>query len=105
MGTSFTRRHFIRATAASAALSACAPAASPVATESPQIGVVWERQWNETLAAARKEGKLAVISIFSQGSRRRIYETYEDAFGITVEESSFTSLSAFTPRIAEEQKA
>jgi len=105
MGPRLTRRHFIAATASGAALSACAPAASPGGADVPQTGAQWEREWNELLAAARKEGKLAVISIFSQGSRRRIYETYEDAFGIPVEESSFTSLSAFTPRVAEEQKA
>jgi ABC-type Fe3+ transport system substrate-binding protein len=47
--------------------------------------VVWEKEWNETVAAAKKEGKLSVI-LGGAASRglRPVYNKFQEKFGIEV---------------------
>jgi iron(III) transport system substrate-binding protein len=45
----------------------------------------WERQWNEILAAARKEGKVVVLGSADPVVRRELPAKFKARFGITVE--------------------
>ena len=54
----------------------------------------WEAEWNETLAAARKEGKV-VVANSPDPAMREISARFQARFGITVEH-----LSAGASRIA-----
>jgi iron(III) transport system substrate-binding protein len=45
----------------------------------------WQRSWDETLAAAKKEGKVTVSGPPSQGLRQALPAAFRERFGITVE--------------------
>ncbi len=45
----------------------------------------WEKEWNQTLAAARREGKVVVFGPADPVVRRRLPATFKAKFGISVE--------------------
>ena len=45
----------------------------------------WEKKWNETLAAAREEGKLVVVGQPSPAMRNEILPAFTKKYGIPVE--------------------
>jgi ABC-type Fe3+ transport system substrate-binding protein len=107
-----SRRGFLRIAGGSAALlaAACAPAAS--APSAPSGGgaagdtakPAWERQWDELVAAAKKEGSLVLVTALGSGFKEAV-TTFEKAFpGLTVELTSLNA-SAFAPKALQERKA
>ncbi|MEK7216930.1 MAG: hypothetical protein AAB289_15195, partial [Chloroflexota bacterium] len=107
------RRGFLRVgglTGAAALAAACAPAAAPgtgtgsPAGSAPAAKAQWEQEWDQLVVAAKREGKLVVNTIFSQGSPRKMFEAFEGAFpGITTEQTTFASQSLFVPKVLLEQ--
>ncbi|HLB29704.1 MAG TPA: hypothetical protein VJM69_06215, partial [Dehalococcoidia bacterium] len=89
------------------ALAACAaeekatPApASPTAAAKP----AWEQEWEQVLAAARREGKIALAGPSESGLRRALTEPFQKKYGITVEYLAATG-SELAPRIKTEREA
>jgi len=65
---------------------------------------VWERKWNETIAAAKKEGKVVVVGPSEPETRRRIPAAFKARFGIPVEYLSGRT-SQIAARIRAERRA
>ena len=89
--------------------SACAPAPAPAAA--PQVTApaaakqAWEDEWDRTLAAARREGKVTVLTITGIGFRKGL-DAFQEAFpGIAVEHSAIASASIYAPKVMQEQQA
>ena len=108
------RRAFLRITGvagvASAAL-ACAPAAAPSAPAVPSTAggapatkAAWETQWDDLVSAAKKEGKLVVVTGVGDGYKRAA-NAFQEAFPAIVVESTQLNASAFAPRALQERKA
>src|SRR5438876_324113 len=70
-----SRRTFL-GTAGAAAAAACAPAAAPVQPTGPAVSGAtgWEKEWQDLVEAARKEGKVGVYTTSSLGYRK----TFDD---------------------------
>src|SRR5579885_2670765 len=109
-----TRRSFLTATGTVLAglAAACTPAtASPPPAQSPASGApaasggqaAWEREWDDLVTAARKEGKLVVLT--NVGTEyRKVMDAFEQAFpGITVDQTGMVASQA-VPRILQERK-
>jgi hypothetical protein len=62
----------------------------------------WEKEWNETLSAAKKEGKV-VVADSPDPAMREISAKFKERFGITVEHIFATSQLA--ARLNSEQQA
>src|SRR3990170_6147689 len=55
--------------------------ASPTAAVKP----AWEQEWEQTVAAAKREGKVAVAGPVGTDVRRALTEPFEKKYGISVE--------------------
>src|SRR5438309_831182 len=111
METVITRRRLFGAGAsmgAAAVAAACAPAAAPAPLPAPaapaaapagNAASTWQREWDETVAAAKKEGKVVVATLSGTGYRQGI-DAFQKAFpDITVEHTGVASFSALAPKI------
>jgi ABC-type Fe3+ transport system substrate-binding protein len=103
-----SRRGFL-ATAAGATAAACAPGASPEGggiQGSPERPLAeWEKQWNELLEAARREGKVVVQTAAGAGYRETI-EQFNKAFpGVEAEHVQFPDAATYVPKITQERNA
>lgn len=113
-GHSVNRRAFIRIsglTGAAAIAAACSPTAAPAgggasaggaASNAPRAA--WEKDWDDLVVAAKKEGKLGVQTLTGTGMRTFV-EAFEKAFGITAEHRADASSSIWGPKIQKEQEA
>ena len=106
-----TRRHFLRtAGAAGVASAACAPGGSPAATSTapppaaPAANEAWRQEWDDLVAAAKREGSLGLVTLESAGSRAGV-AAFEQAFpGIKVDLTSI-SPSNFNTKLQQERQA
>ena len=111
---SMNRRSFLRvggvATAVAGA-AACAPAAAPPsspasggAAPAPAEKAAWEKQWDDLVAAAKKEGALVLVTNLGPGFKDAA-AAFEKAFpGVSVE--LITQLaSSFAPKAVQERQA
>ena len=64
----------------------------------------WEKEWNKTLAAAKKEGKVVVQGPADSAARREIPAKFQARFGIPVEYISGRS-SQMAARLRMERRA
>lgn len=94
--------------AASGVAAACAPSAAPAPApqaQAPASGKpkeAWEQQWDDTIAAAKKEGVLNFVGFPGAGYREGV-AAFEQAFpGITIEYASINA-SQFGPKVAQER--
>lgn len=111
----FSRRGFIHISAvsgAAAALAACAPAAAPAAPPAPASSApsapapAWQRDWDDLVAAAKKEGQLVLICQQQSEGFRKAFDAFEKTFpGVTIEAQGYASSSLVMPKIQQEQKA
>src|SRR4051812_6612629 len=62
-------------------LFAAAPAAAQAAVAPPD----WQKQWQQLIADARKEGKVVVLAPPDQEVRLALPAAFRDRFGITLE--------------------
>lgn len=60
-----------------------APAKAPAIAGPPGSG--WQARWDETLAAARKEGKVTVYAELASDARTVLTRAFKDRFGIEME--------------------
>src|SRR5437016_10985981 len=101
------RRSFLSTSAAAAAAAACAPAASPAqpsASGGQSTATGWEKQWEDLVAAAKKEGTLVLVTTVGGGYKDAIKE-FEGAFpGINVDLTSLQA-SAFAPKALQERQS
>jgi len=69
-----------------AILSACSSAEKAV-TPAPTAGAraPWEEEWQRVLAAAKQEGKVAVVGPAGAEARKALSEPFEKKYGISVE--------------------
>lgn len=90
----------------SAACSATAPPVSTISPGAPGAGkAAWEQEWEETVAAAKREGRLAIATSVGVGYRKWLDEFERGFPGIEVEHATFTGLNAFVLKYLEERKA
>ncbi|MSQ28423.1 MAG: hypothetical protein EXR51_09850 [Dehalococcoidia bacterium] len=105
-----TRRHFLNAAGvtATAALGACGPAAAPAPPPPAPAGggrPAWERDWDDLVAAAKREGKLSILTGAGTGYRTAL-SAFEAAFpGIAIEHEGPGSMGPFSQKIIQERKA
>lgn len=105
-----TRRSWVRVmgtTAAVTAAAACAPAAAPApgpAAVVPGAAPAWQRQWDQTVELARKEGRLALVTDVGPGYRKLVDAFQAEFPGISVDHTSMIA-SQFAPRLAAERQA
>ncbi|MEK7215446.1 MAG: extracellular solute-binding protein, partial [Chloroflexota bacterium] len=90
--------------------AACAPTAAPApvapaAPAAPATGAAaWEREWNEVVAAAEKEGKVAFTTNVGPGYRKWV-DTFQAAYPkITVQHEAL-NIFPFVPKLVAERKA
>lgn len=100
-----TRRQFLQAAGAGAAAAACAPSApapsSGTGAQGPSAG---SKEWEDLVAAAKKEGKLVVMTLPGTGYTK-VTETFQQAFpGIELEHTTLLGRD-FAPRMLQERKA
>lgn len=114
-GPEVDRRGFLRhatVTGAAALAAACAPSAAPPSTaggggpaqpQGAQGG--WQRQWEELVAAARKEGEIVYdVTRSTSGAQKKVIPDFEAAFpGITVTQTTSDSSNVFAQRVLQEQ--
>src|SRR5581483_155280 len=110
-----TRRGFLGGAAlagAAAAAAACAPAAAPPASPAPAAsgagatagGADWQKQWDDLVAAAKKEGSLSLVT-YPGTQFRKFADVFEKAFpGITVDQTG-NNASTIVPKIIQERQA
>ena len=107
METKVNRRSFVRVgslTGVSVLVAACTPAAAPAPAAPAKPA--WETQWNEWVAAAKKEGKVVVNFTGAGASWQKIGEAFSAAYpGITAEVTTFGSSRLWTPRVVQEFQA
>lgn len=109
-----SRRHFIRIgtlTGAAALAVACAPAAAPApvaapSAPAPQVAA-WEKEWQTTVEAAKKEGKVTLAWILGGGGGYSdLIDDFNAAFpGITAELTTMASGSLLIPKALQEHEA
>ena len=100
-------------TALGAGLSAaCAPAAAPAAPAAPTSpgapasAPAWQKEWDDLVVAAKKEGQLVLINQQATDRFRKAFDAFEKTFpGITIESQGYASSSLVIPKIQQEQKA
>src|SRR4051794_10496381 len=103
------RRQFLRLSAvgAAAALAARFPASETVvspATAQTSSDLDWSQEWQDTLAAARGEGKLSLLTWVGSGYRRMV-EAFQQSFpGITVDHLAESSASVWLNRVRQERR-
>lgn len=104
------RRHFLAATGAGTAglaLNACAPAA-PAPAGNPAAGgsTGWEREWDDLVAAAKREGSLALMSSPVATGYDKAAQDFGKAFpGINVDIQGFAGVAAYGPKLTQERQA
>ena len=90
------------------ALAACSSkeeATPGPTTPAPTAGqAAWEQEWEQVLAAAKKEGKVVVAGPSGSPQRGALTTPFEKKYGITVEYAGFGG-SEFPPRIQTERAA
>ena len=107
-----SRRGFLRVTggaAAAAGAAACAPAVAPPSTAPATSGsgqkAAWEQQWDDLLAAAKKEGKVVVQTAAGDGYREMLDEFPKAFPGIEMEHAQFPDSATYVPKITGERNA
>jgi iron(III) transport system substrate-binding protein len=91
--------------ALSVAALACAPAReAPPAASTASGAPTWQAQWDSTLAAAKREGKVVVAGVAGEDMRRALTESFERKYGIEVEYQG-SSGSEIPPRVEKERAA
>ncbi len=109
-GEPIGRRGFLATSGAVGAglgLAGCAPAAPVSAPAAPQAGKAeWERQWEELVAAARKEGALTVMSSPVATGYDKAVQDFSQAFrGIDADLRSFPGVADYAPKLTQERQA
>ena len=98
-GTPLSRRRVLRGLAASAAAALAASGRLARATAAPA-----SPEWEQTLAAAKKEGKVAVNTFTGQGYAR-VFKLFTRAYPeIKLDHTNLEPVD-FTPRLIQERKA
>lgn len=113
-----SRRGFVRVgglTGAAALAAACAPAAAPAVTSNPSggtggaapAGAVWQADWDRTVAAAKKEGRLDLAWILGgAGGYQECVNAFAKAYPyIKPELSVMASGSLLVPKVQKEHEA
>ena len=117
-----SRRHFLRVAGLSGSAvvgtpalgmvaAACAPSAASLtpaggASPAPQAQgkAQWEEDWEKLIDAAKKEGKVVVMTLAGEGYRKQAAE-FEAAFPGIVAEHSGMFARDWAPRVLQERKA
>lgn len=111
--THASRRGFLRvagAGSAGIALAACAPTAAPAGGgsggQAPAAAAkpAWETEWDELVAAAKKESKLVVHTLPGEGFKKLIAAFSAAMPGIDVEHTTIFARD-LAPRILQERRA
>ncbi|MBI4332268.1 MAG: extracellular solute-binding protein [Chloroflexi bacterium] len=97
--------------AVSALIMACTPGVTPspapqvkATSEKPAPGTGWEQRWETTLAAARREGKVGLYTLWGPEVTGPITKAFKDRYGIDIE-STVGRGSALLPKVQAENRA
>jgi iron(III) transport system substrate-binding protein len=107
------RRTFIRIGGSAAVMGAavaCSPSAAPAAAPAPGGGAAvpaasgsWEKEWSDLIAAAKKEGTLALVTTIGNTFQKAVAAFEEKFPGIKVEHTQMIA-SQFAPRVLQERQ-
>ncbi len=104
------RRAFVRVAGLAGVAAACAPAGAPAPAPSapgPAAGAQqepWRKQWDETVAAANKEGSLTMATTVGTVYKNAV-EGFQQLFPNIKVDLTTLNASALTPRIQQERGA
>ncbi|MSQ28519.1 MAG: extracellular solute-binding protein [Dehalococcoidia bacterium] len=109
-GESVSRRRFVRVGAAAAAGAAvgCSPAAAPAPGPAAPSGpgadpTTWEKQWDDLVAAAKKEGTLSLVTTIGNPFQKAVAAFEAAVPGIKVDHTQLIA-SQFAPRVLQERQ-
>lgn len=92
-------------------LTGCAPRTSPPAAQllveqpvTAATGETWQEEWDKTLKAAQKEGKLVVYTSSGGETRAELSRTFDKKFGIATEYVSARG-PELTTKLSQERRA
>jgi iron(III) transport system substrate-binding protein len=97
----------LAAACASPAAPQSAPAPSGAAQQLPTAGAAtaaWQTEWDQVLAAAKREGQVTVAGPTGTGAREVLVEPFQKQHGISVDFLGLTGRE-LTPRVATERAA
>lgn len=100
-----SRRTFLQTSSVAAGALACGPGAAPTGPSTsggPKQG--WEREWDELVAAAKKEGKLVTMSV-EGGGYRKVADAFHEAFPEIEVEHATILARTWAPKILQERAA
>ncbi|HLB28829.1 MAG TPA: extracellular solute-binding protein [Dehalococcoidia bacterium] len=86
------------------ALAACAGKEEARASPTPAAGVALPPEWEQALAAAKREGRVTIAGAPGDQARRALTEPFEKKYGITVEYTG-QSGTEFGPKVRTEREA
>jgi iron(III) transport system substrate-binding protein len=86
------------------ALGACGPSAQPVGTTAADAPAAAPSEWERLLAAAKQEGKVAVIGPTGTEPRDALTQPFTDKYGISVEYFGASNRD-LVPRVRAEREA
>ncbi|MBI2934121.1 MAG: ABC transporter substrate-binding protein [Chloroflexi bacterium] len=79
---------------------------TPAAKQEPKAAPAgWEQRWNAVVAEARKEGSVAVYSLWRPETRTTVTTAFKDKFGINVEFTPFGRGAELVAKVQAEQRA
>ncbi len=113
MGTTVSRRLFVKVGGLGLMAGACAPSATAPAAGEGQAGgqpapaakAAWEVEWDKLLAAAKQEGKVVVQTATGTGYREAL-EEFNKAFpGVEAIQQAFPDAATYVPKIKAERQA
>lgn len=92
---------FMVSTTSAESLKSAAKAPGAAMAKSPPATPGWQQKWNETLAAARKEGKVTVYGELGPAARTGLSTAFKNRYGIEFETVTGNDLEVITRYIQE----
>ncbi len=82
------------------------PPAAPAGggTPAPAAKPAWQQDWDQTVAAAKKEGKLVAITEFNSDGARTVADAFKEKYGIDME-FVIGRVSEIIPKVQTERRA
>ncbi len=92
---------------AAPAPTAVPAAPAPTAAPTPIPPPAWQKEWDDLVVAAKKEGEFVYdVTRSTSGAQKRVIPDFEAAFpGIKVTQTTSTSANVFSQKVLQEQQA
>ncbi|MBI4334005.1 MAG: extracellular solute-binding protein [Chloroflexi bacterium] len=107
------RRSYLTIVLLASILAACGPQPGGVPPKAPEAAATevnapkqgWEVEWDKTVAEARKEGKVSIITQWAPDARAAVIGALKEKFGIDVEFTVVAKTPEATTKLVTERRA